>query len=1686
MPSRFMHFFRSGALALACGALGAATLTVTSIADSGPGSLRAVIASAAPGDLVRFDLPTPATIHLISPITISRNITLQGLGARALTLDGGYTGTAPAGPDHRLLDIDATPTAVSISGLRFAHGYETGPGLSGTPGGANGAAIRIAGGGAVLIDACSFEGNFDDTVPADLTGGGAIYCAAGTLTVTNSSFSGNTAGMGSAVYNAGAAATLTNCTFNANTAVFGGPVLQAEAGGTTRLVHCTVTDNVSLDPASSGGVGVINGTLTLGNSLLSGNSPDGTGAFADLDGSWITPDVGGTGTFLSEGGNVASSQGTMAVLGASQDLVVAATGLDAFDATLAQGGMTPTRPLLASSPALNNGLPAIAPPLDQRWYGRVGNPDSGAFEFGGTATLLTVSGGLGAGAPGNMSFYDGAARLVSTPAGGAFSFQVPYRWSGQVVPLSAGYTFTPDHVTLYDLTADASGLAFARTLAPVVAQAASDPTPSGFTAHWSSNPAATGYLLDVATDAGFLSLVVSGRSVGAVTSSPVNGLAPGTTYWYRVTAGDGTRSSAVSGTIAATTLDRSASVLALGTTPNPSTRIQSVTFTATVTPAGTGAVTFYDNGSALGAPAPLVGGVATLTLPALSSAIHTITATYPGDANLLGSTAGPYLHSVNLASSSITLANAASIPYGSGLGLTATVTTQGPAATGTVAFWDGTTHLGDGVLASGQATFTALGLAVGSHSALTATYAGDTLYAASTSGASAVTVGQGATSTQVTSSAGSAGFGQPLTFTATLAYAGSGAPPTGTMTFADGATVLGTGALSGAGAGTLAATFTTSSLAVGSHTLIATYSGDANYQASHNPAGLIQTVTPAPSATAVTSSMTPSVFGQGVTFTATVTPAGTGTVTFLDGTSPLGGATLAGGAGTFTTAALGVGTHAITAVYSGDGNQQASTSPVLTQRVVQASAPPILTSSASPSTYGQAVTFTAALPAGATGQVTFKDGGAVLGSAGLSGGQAVFATSALGGGTHAITADYGGDANFAPATSLALAFSVTRGASTLTLTATPNPSSFGQAVTLTATLAGGAGGTVTFLDGANTLGSAAVNASRVATLATSALGSGPHTLTAVYSGDANFAGATSPGLPLTTAKGTALVTLSGLGGTYDGAPKTATAATLPPGLAVTLTYGGSATAPTAAGSYPVTATVTDPNYSGTASGTLVIAKADPGLAWAPPAPITLGTPLGAAQLNATAKAAGTFTYTPPLGTVLGAGLAQTLSVAFEPDDATNYKAANATVTLDVGNGAQTISFAALAPMALGDEPLVLAATASSGLPVDFASSDPKVATVVGQVLTPVAPGTVTITASQPGNSVYAPAASVSRTLVVTASTRPPTLQVSALSEGSVTPSMVLNVAGRVVSVNPLQSLTVNGIEVPFDPSGAFGWAVRAREGANTLTVVATDAAGLAAQETRKVTLDVAAPALVLSEPADDMSTAVPTLAFAGKVEQGVAPDTVVTVTYTVNGGAPLQAHLAGAQFDFTANLAAGLNTVELTATTTAGRIVREKRTIALAPGFTLALTDPMEDLLSDKTSLTLHGQVTGNLLPVTLSIAVDGQVFTPSLDGPAFQQEVPLAEIQPHQVVITATDQDGVAVTIRRNILRVKAVAPAAYTMADALRLLRIVNGLIAPTADDQARFDLAPVFEGLSAGEGRLDIEDAMIILNLAAGLGL
>ncbi|MDF2261648.1 Ig-like domain-containing protein, partial [Streptomyces ferralitis] len=185
----------------------------------------------------------------------------------------------------------------------------------------------------------------------------------------------------------------------------------------------------------------------------------------------------------------------------------------------------------------------------------------------------------------------------------------------------------------------------------------------------------------------------------------------------------------------------------------------------------------------------------------------------------------------------------------------------------------------------------------------------------------------------------------------------------------------------------------------------------------------------------------------------------TGTVDFFDGGTPIGSATLIGGTATITTSTLAVGPHALTATYNGDGNFNSSTSPVDNQTVNKADTTTSLTSTPDPSAFGESKTLTATVTATLpgigtpTGTVSFFDGLTLLGTAPLSGGVATFTISSLAVGPHALTATYNGDGDFNGSTSAVDNQTVIKAGTTTSLVSAPDPSVFGEAKTLTATVA---------------------------------------------------------------------------------------------------------------------------------------------------------------------------------------------------------------------------------------------------------------------------------------------------------------------------------------------------------------------------------------------------------------------------------------------------------------------------------------------------------------------------------------------------------------------------------------------------------------------------------------------------------
>jgi hypothetical protein len=173
--------------------------------------------------------------------------------------------------------------------------------------------------------------------------------------------------------------------------------------------------------------------------------------------------------------------------------------------------------------------------------------------------------------------------------------------------------------------------------------------------------------------------------------------------------------------------------------------------------------------------------------------------------------------------------------------------------------------------------------------------------------------------------------------------------------------------------------------------------------------------------TTLASSLNPSIYGQKVTWTATVTTSGsiapTGKVKFTWSIFTIGSATLnSSGVATLTLSKLNADSYPLIANYEGDATNAPSSSTILNQVINQTTSAATLTSSPNPSTQGQSVTFTAKITSPTTvptGPVNFSAGNTVLGSVELSSGKATFTTSSLPVGSTTVTVTYPWNSNIA-------------------------------------------------------------------------------------------------------------------------------------------------------------------------------------------------------------------------------------------------------------------------------------------------------------------------------------------------------------------------------------------------------------------------------------------------------------------------------------------------------------------------------------------------------------------------------------------------------------------------------------------------------------------------------------------------
>jgi FtsP/CotA-like multicopper oxidase with cupredoxin domain len=605
--------------------------------------------------------------------------------------------------------------------------------------------------------------------------------------------------------------------------------------------------------------------------------------------------------------------------------------------------------------------------------------------------------------------------------------------------------------------------------------------------------------------------------------------APGT-YSYRVWAVNVIGPSAPAGPVSAT-IALPASSTVLTSSKNPSVFGEQVTFTATVghpasSLAPTGTVVFSGPGVTLAVPVDPTTGIAQVSMASLPVGADSVTAAYGGDSMHATSTDTLVQNVDRSVSTTVVAGSPNPSTLGQSVTFTATVTpvTGTTAPTGSVLFSysvGGVPVTRTSSLAAGSATLVTGSLPAGT-TTVTAQYLGDATVAPSTATVDQV-VNQITTTTVVTSSFNPSRFGSMVTFTGTVTGAVAGPAISGGVTFTiDGTTYP--AAIAGG-----VATVALDTLAQGTHQVTAAYGGDVDYAASTS-APITQTVGPrlVPTTTAVVSSLNPSVFGNAVSFTATVTGTGGvpgGTISWnVDGT-PVGGAIAldaAGTAGGLNTATLGAGNHQVTATYSGDA-AFAGSATTLVQVVNAAPTTTAIARSRRTSVYGQAVTFTATVaPAAANGTVQFAVNGAPAGApVAVVAGQAAITITTLPVGNPTVTATFTGSpnaagvANHASSTSTALTQAVARAATTTALATSGSPAAVRTAVTFRATVrpvAPGAGvptGSVRFRVNGRTVATIALNASGVAAYPTTFARAATYRISAVYVTSPSYSTSTS-------------------------------------------------------------------------------------------------------------------------------------------------------------------------------------------------------------------------------------------------------------------------------------------------------------------------------------------------------------------------------------------------------------------------------------------------------------------------------------------------------------------------------------------------------------------------------------------------
>ncbi|MEY2495664.1 MAG: hypothetical protein QOJ45_2156 [Verrucomicrobiota bacterium] len=971
---------------------------VTNNANSGPGSLRQAIADACVGGTIIFD-----DSQVVSPITlttaellINKNLTITGPGANVLTV---MRSAAGGTPNFRIFEI-AVNTNVAISGLTISNGAALGNGNAGQGGG-------ILNSGTLAVDGLVVSGNqAGDTTNPGL--GAGLASVSGTLTVTNSTISGNiVTGNGGGIGNIATTKIINSTISNNRATFFGGGVMNGNPGSTLSVTNSTITNNrcdsnnagfntgggISVNPASN--APLLNNTIVAGNFRGTGTTRD------DLNGpfnSTSSYNLIGDGT-----GETGITNGTN-----GNHVGTSANPINALLAALGNyGGPTPTHLLLPASPAIDAALDPLAvdannDPLttDQRGAGfprRVGQAiDIGAVEV-------------------NYSF----SATAGTPQSVAVNTAFPVALKATVT--ESGNPVSGISVTFTAPASGASGTFSSGNTATAVTGANGVATAPTFTANGtpgSYTVAAT--VVGIATPANFSLTNVVGAVTHFGVTAPTNATA-GASFNFTVTALDSGNNvvTAYSGTVHFTSTDSQAILPANSTITNGTG-----SFTATLKTAGSRTITATDTSTSVtGTSNPITVGAAAATRFSVSAPTNaaagspfnfTVTAL-----DQFNNTATGYAGTVQFSSTD----SQAVLPANS-------------------------------TLTNGTGTFSATLKTLGNRT-ITATDTSNSITGTSNS----ITVSAGPAARFSLSAPTNAVAGSPFSFTVTAfdQFNNTATGYAGTVQFSstDSQAVLPANSMLTNGTGTFSATLKT----VGNRTITATDT------VSSSITGTSNTITVSAAAATHFAVSAPANAVAGNTFNFTVTAldqfnntttgyAGTVRFTSTDPNATLpGNSTLTNGTGTFSATLRTVGNQTITAT---DTSNSSIAGTSTTIAVSQAN--PALSGTVSPTSgnVGSAFTDTAVLSGGvnSTGTITFTVHGpnpgncatAIFTSVKTVAGNGTYTSDPFTGaapGTYSFVARYSGDANNSPVSTVCAAasqtFTVNQPSPSPTPTATPTP-----------------------------------------------------------------------------------------------------------------------------------------------------------------------------------------------------------------------------------------------------------------------------------------------------------------------------------------------------------------------------------------------------------------------------------------------------------------------------------------------------------------------------------------------------------------------------------------------------------------------------------------------------------------------